>query len=132
MEEGRNRSSAGGLLQAAQLWKMRVDLGRRLVLPQFVQTSLRPDLVLWSEESKKIILIELMVPWEDGCREAYERKASKYQDLQCRDKEWQAWLFSQLHSQLWEWQEGRGRQLSAGWGRQRKEHLVDSGIGRRS
>lgn len=83
------------LLQAAQSWEMRVDLGRKLVFPQVVQTQLRPDMVLWSEEVRKLILIELTVPWEDGCEEAYERKATKYQDLveQCRAKGWQTWLF---------------------------------------
>lgn len=45
--------------------------------PQVVQTQLRPDMVLWSEEARKLILIELTVPWEDGCEEAYERKATK-------------------------------------------------------
>ena len=58
------------LLQAAQSWEMKVDLGRKLVFPQVVQTPLRPDVVLWSEEARKIILIELTVPWEDGCEEA--------------------------------------------------------------
>ncbi|XP_070684724.1 alpha-2-macroglobulin-like [Pempheris klunzingeri] len=49
----------------------------------------------WNLEKKKIILIGLTAPWEDGCEEAYERKATKYQGLvnQCRDKGWQAWLF---------------------------------------
>nr|XP_055073061.1 uncharacterized protein LOC129453022 [Misgurnus anguillicaudatus] len=67
------------LLQPAQSWEMRVDLGRRLVFPQ----------------ARKIIMIELTVPWEDGCKEAYERKATKYQDLveQCRAKGWQTWPF---------------------------------------
>ena len=50
------------LLQAAQSWEMRVDLGRRLLFFQVVQTPLRPDVVLWSEEARKIILIELTVP----------------------------------------------------------------------
>ncbi|KAK0152385.1 hypothetical protein N1851_006099 [Merluccius polli] len=52
-------------------------------------------MVIWSEVAKKVILIELTVPWEDGCSDAHERKATKYQDLvqQCRDKGWQAWLF---------------------------------------
>lgn len=78
-----------GLLQEAQSWEMRADLGRRLVFPQFVQT------VLWSEEVKKIILIELTVPWEEGCEEAWERKSNRYQDLvhQCREKGWKTWLF---------------------------------------
>lgn len=52
-----------------------------------VQTSLRPDIVIWSEDEKRIILMELMALWEDGCKEALERKATKYQCLvqQCRN-----------------------------------------------
>ncbi len=69
------------LLQKAQSWEMKVDLGGRLQFPQIVQTTLRPDVVLWSEEAKKIILIELTVPWEEGCEEAFERKSANYQDL---------------------------------------------------
>jgi len=32
---------------------------RRLQFPKVDQTTLRPDVVLWSEEAKKVILIEL-------------------------------------------------------------------------
>lgn len=53
---------------------MKVDLGRRLQFPQIVQTTMRPDVVLWSEEAKKIIT----VPWEEGCVLAFERKIAKY------------------------------------------------------
>lgn len=42
---------------------------------------LRLDVVLWSEEAKKIILIELTVPWEEECEQAFERKSAKNQDL---------------------------------------------------
>lgn len=52
------------LLQKAQSWEMKADLGGRLKFPPVVQTTLRPDVVLWSEEAKKIIFIELTVPWE--------------------------------------------------------------------
>ncbi|KAL0148227.1 hypothetical protein M9458_056459 [Cirrhinus mrigala] len=76
------------LLQKAQSWEMKVDLRERLQFPPVVQTTLRPDAVLWSEEAKKIILIELTVPWEEGCEQAFERKSAKYQDLlqDCRGK----------------------------------------------
>jgi hypothetical protein len=30
---------------------------------------------------KKIVLIELTVPWEERCDEAYERKSAKYTQL---------------------------------------------------
>src|SRR4029434_1405953 len=102
IREGEKPSSSKktkkGLLQTAPSWEMRVDLGRKLHFPQVVQTSLRPDMVIWSEEAKKIILIELTVPWEEGCVEAYERKATKYQHLvhKCSDKGRQACLFPVL------------------------------------
>ena len=85
----------GGLLSGASTWEMRVDLNRRLVFPDVVHTNLRPDIVLWSEKGRKIILVELTVPWEEGCGEAHERKTSKYQELLelCREKNWTAWLF---------------------------------------
>lgn len=43
---------------------------------------------VWSEEAKKIILIELTFPWEENCEQAFERKSAKYQDLfhDCREK----------------------------------------------
>ncbi|XP_076155592.1 uncharacterized protein LOC143138965 [Alosa pseudoharengus] len=83
------------ILLGAQGWEMSVDLGKKLTFPSIVQTTLRPDVVIWSEQAKKIILVELTVPWEEGCEEAHERKSLKYQDLimDCKDKGWQAWLF---------------------------------------
>ena len=88
-------TTRSNLLQKAQSWEMKVDLGGRLQFPQVVQTTLRPDVVMWSDEAKKIILIDLTVPWEEGCEQAFERKSTKYQDLlhDCRAKGWQAWLF---------------------------------------
>lgn len=40
--------------------------------------SLRPDIILWSEEEK--VLIKLIVLWKDRCKEAIERKSAMYQD----------------------------------------------------
>ena len=74
---------------------MKVDLRRRLVFPDVIQTTQRPDIVLWSAEDKKIIIIELTVPWEEGCNEAHERKSSKYWELKeaCQVRGWKTWLF---------------------------------------
>ena len=85
------------LLQSAPSWEMEVDLGRKLHFPEAVlSTTLRPDIIMWSPEGKKIILVELTVPWEEGCEEAAERKKTKYQQLvqDCRDKGWTAWLMT--------------------------------------
>ncbi|XP_060072881.1 uncharacterized protein LOC132552703 [Ylistrum balloti] len=83
------------VLTQAPSWEMRVDLNKRLVLPDLVQTTLRPDIVIWSQQRQKVILVELTVPWEEGCDEAHEKKAGKYQELAelCRHKGWNTWLF---------------------------------------
>ena len=76
-------------------WEMTVDLKKKLVFPDVVQTTLRPDIVIWSDIDKRLVMVELTVPWETRCEEAYERKLSKYTELleQCREKGWRTWLF---------------------------------------
>ena len=124
------------ILQGAQEWEMSADLGRKLTFPPIVQTTLRPDIVIWSGQAKKVILVELTVPWEEGCEEAHERKSLKYQDLimECREKGWQAWLFHVEvgcrgfpAQSVWLRQAENARQLCAGLGRQQKEPLVGCG-----
>lgn len=46
-----------------------------------VFTTLRPNIVLWSTEDQKIILLEVIVPWEEGYEEACKRRVLKYQLL---------------------------------------------------
>ena len=46
-----------------------------------METNLRPDMIIVSEASKSIVLIELTVPWEDRIEEAHELKRSKYEPL---------------------------------------------------
>ena len=46
-------------------WKIAVDLGTPLVFP-LVTTEKRPDLVIWREEKKKAVIMELTVSWEGG------------------------------------------------------------------
>ena len=49
-------------------------------------------MVLTSESSKQVVLVELTVPWEDGIEVAYERKKTKYLELvgACRLNGWRA------------------------------------------
>ena len=85
------RATARLLLSPGNEWSMRVDLGKQLQFPrEIVQTSLRPDLVLWSEACRTVLLVELTVPWEGGLEAAYERKRAKYSDLaaECREAGW--------------------------------------------
>ena len=83
------------ILDEGEQWEMLVDLKKKLVFPNIVQTTLRPDIVIWSEKNKRLAMIELTVPWESRCEEAFERKTAKYADLlaQCRALGWHSWLF---------------------------------------
>jgi len=83
------------ILDGTTGWNLEVDLRKKLVLPGIVQTNLRPDIIRWSETGKKLIMIELTVPWETRCEEAYERKKAKYTELviECRERGYRTWLF---------------------------------------
>ncbi|KAK0145691.1 hypothetical protein N1851_015413 [Merluccius polli] len=75
----------GGLLTTARDWQLKVDLGRQLKVPHTIAvTTLRPDLVLLSESTRQVVLLELIVPWEDRMEEAFERKRAKYEELKTR------------------------------------------------
>ncbi|XP_062872774.1 uncharacterized protein LOC134334411 [Trichomycterus rosablanca] len=85
--------SFGGLLTTARDWELQVDLGKQLKFPEHIlATALRPDVVLTSESTKQVVLVELTVPWEDRVEEANERKRAKYSELvaECRSKGWKA------------------------------------------
>jgi len=82
-----------GVLPTSNDWDLKVDLGKQLRFPpEIVETSLRPDIILVSKNSKQVIMIELTVPWEDRILEANERKREKYQELvnQCTEAGWKA------------------------------------------
>lgn len=86
------RSQAGGLLATARDWQLKVlDLGRQLKFPENIAvTTLRPDMVLVSETTRQVVLLELTVPWEERMEEAFERKRAKYEELagECRSRGW--------------------------------------------
>ena len=73
---------------------MWADIGRKLVFPECAQTTLRPDIVVWSQSSKMIVAIELTIPWGKRCDKAYKRKRERYKGLitTCRERVWKAWL----------------------------------------
>ncbi len=71
-----------GLLTTTTDWKLRVDLGKQLKFPaRITSTQLRPDMVIVSDSTEQLIILELTVPWEGCMGEANERKHSKYQEL---------------------------------------------------
>lgn len=69
--------SATGLLATAPDWQLKVDLGKQLCFPEHIaSTRLHPDMVLFSNSTKQVIMVELTVPWEEHMEEAQERKRS--------------------------------------------------------
>ncbi len=86
------KAPAPGLLKSGGQW----DIGRKLVFPQKIATTaLRPDIVLWSERSRQVVMVELTVPWEERVEEAYHMKRNKYEELrlECVSKGWKCWVF---------------------------------------
>ena len=63
---------------------------KQLKLPAHIaETRKRADIVLWSDTTRQVILVELSVPWEERVSETFERKRSKYQPLleECQYKD---------------------------------------------
>ena len=83
------------MLDRGRDWEPRVDLDRKLVFLNIVETNLRPDAVLMFQQSKTLVAIELTLPWEDNCEDAHEIKSLKYANLMadCKDKGMSGWIF---------------------------------------
>ena len=47
-------------------------------------------IVIWSDTVKRVIIVELTVPWEENMEGAFERKKLRYENLrmECEDKGW--------------------------------------------
>ncbi|CAC5421781.1 unnamed protein product [Mytilus coruscus] len=86
-----------GILATATDWKFTADIQQRMSFPaEIAATSLRPDMVLWSQGTRQTVLLELTVPWEERMDEAHERKMAKYQQLvtDCQQLGWRTWCFT--------------------------------------
>lgn len=76
------RKTSTGLMVSARDWQLKVDLGRQLKFPEHIaKTRLSPDVVLTSDSSKQVVILELTVPLEDRIEEANERKRAKHLEL---------------------------------------------------
>lgn len=93
-EKAGKEDRCSGILGTAKDWEMRLDLGRQLKFPEEIAvTSLQPDIVLWSQASKQVALIELTVPWEERIEQAHKRMLGKYQSLifESQQRGWRTW-----------------------------------------
>ena len=64
-------------------WKVSADLpGWCIDQPKIISNKgLRPDIVLFSKEKSKVILVELIIPFESRLEQNHVYKTSKYEDL---------------------------------------------------
>ena len=70
-------------LDSASDWRLIVDLDGRLKVPEEVAiTNLRPDMLLISDKTKKMGVVELTVPGEERIEVSGELKRTKYAGLQ--------------------------------------------------
>ena len=70
-------------MDGASDWTLSVDLNGRLKFPARVaDTSLRPDMILVSDNTKRLGLIELTVPGEERVELSGELKRAKYEELE--------------------------------------------------
>ena len=74
----RRRREKMNLLSSTDDWQLIVDLETQLKFPRHIAaTSLRPDLILHSDNTKQCIIWELTVSWEEYITLANERKNTK-------------------------------------------------------
>ena len=71
------------LLSGVNDWQLMVDFEHsKLVFPPEVySTDLRPDILIWSQNSRMILLIELIVPAEENILLAQIWKTARHEQL---------------------------------------------------
>jgi len=94
------------VLAKASDWKIQFDLeapgmrqNSRVFPPDVIQTTLRPDGLIWSTSSKTMVWIELTSPWEANAPEWHVKKAEKYNQLKC-DIEAKGWKVHDLYVEI--------------------------------
>ena len=79
------RQEVANILQGSSDWKVAADLrSRRNYSDLIADCGDRPDIVVTSESSKTVIVIELTVPYETNMSGSHEFKMAKYEGLVTR------------------------------------------------
>lgn len=76
-------SRSATLLDGANDWKLLLDFTANPIVfpPEVYSTTERPDIIIWSIQLRKIIMIELTCPAEEGMEAASLRKRGRYEGL---------------------------------------------------
>lgn len=87
----RQYQSGMGILTEARDWVLLADVNGQLKFPSMVATTrLRPDLIIYSTSTKRIVWWELTCPCEERISAAHELKLDRYSELQvkCEENGW--------------------------------------------
>ena len=76
-------------------WHLATDLHESLIFP-LVITAQRPDLVVWSDDLRRAIVMEPTVPWEENFANAEKRKDIRYDEILTEYQE-QGWNIEYCH-----------------------------------
>ena len=87
----RQHRSGMGILTEARDWVLLTDVNGQLKFPSEVATTrLRPDLIIYSTSTKRIVWWELTCPCEERISAVHELKLDRYSELQveCQENGW--------------------------------------------
>ena len=89
----RKKSEHTGLIDLANDWQCNIDLRKEQTAfpPHIYLTADRPDIVLYSNNKKHVILIELTSPAEENMESWRETKRTKYEKLADNIRESSKW-----------------------------------------
>ena len=93
----KRQSDPLGLLGDCNDWLLLADIDRQLKFPSHIcDTNLRPDIVLYSNSRRILIIIELTCPCEQNMVSANVFKTTKYSDLvaRCKKAGWEVFFFA--------------------------------------
>lgn len=90
------------LLLGARDWSLLVDYDSDPIVfpPEIFATTARPDIIIWSAKLKKVILIELTCPAEEGIANAEARKLLRYEALVEQIRSQAGWECSLLTAEV--------------------------------
>ena len=96
-EKPKLKQTPTGILHLASDWVLLSDLSGNLVFPcQIALTELRPDIVLYSKSSKRVVILELTCPCEENMASWHSTKIGKYSNLihTIRNNKWYVDFFA--------------------------------------
>lgn len=92
-----SKNNIPNVISIAPNWQLIMDLKKKKQLKfanRIVQITFCPELLVYLNSTKKLIIWELLVAWEENITLANERKHEKYQELveRCQQNGWKTYF----------------------------------------